>query len=159
MIAAGCLKGNRAQPLREKRYLTMKYFKGTALLIENGFMDSRTDYPVISTPTYAKLAGYSIMRGIAKHYNLKEKTSDTPKNEEVCEVNVRVLKNGTSGKDVKAMQILLEANGCRGKMDSKKYGSFGSKTEAAVKAFQKKTGLPQTGKCDAATWAALLGVS
>lgn len=160
MIASGGLKGNRSQPLREKRYNTMKYAKMTAILIENGFMDSRTDYPIISTASHAKLTGYAIMKGIAKHYGLKEKTSGTQKNEEVyCKVNVRVLKNGASGKDVKAMQILLEANGCKGKMDSKKYGFFGDKSEAAVEMFQKKVGLPQTGQCDASTWAALLGTS
>lgn len=160
MIAAGCPKGNRAQPLRAKKYNTNKYAKMTAIIVENGFMDSRTDYPIISTASHAKLTGYAIMKGIAKHYGLKEKTSDTQENEEVyCEVNVRVLKNGASGKDVKAMQILLEANGCKGKMDPKKYGFFGDKSEAAVEMFQKKVGLPQTGECDDATWAALLGVS
>lgn len=160
MIAAGCPKGNRSQPLRAKSYNTNKYAKTTAIIVENGFMDSRTDYPIISTASHAKLTGYAIMKGIAKHYGLKEKTSDTQKNEEVyCEVNVRVLKNGASGKDVKAMQILLEANGCKGKMDSKKYGSFGSKTEDAVKLYQKKMGLEVDGSCGPKTWAALLGTS
>ena len=74
-----------------------------------------------------------------------------------CDANV-VLKNGDSGDDVRAMQQLLEANGCKGKMDSKKYGSFGSKTKDAVKLFQKKKKLPQTGECDEATWAKLLGL-
>ena len=35
-------------------------------------------------------------------------------------------------------------------------GDFGGKTEAAVKAFQGRNGLPVTGACDAATLAALL---
>lgn len=76
----------------------------------------------------------------------------------VCNLELPVLKNGASGDDVKAMQQLLEANGCKGKMDSKKYGSFGSKTKDAVKLFQKKKKLPQTGACDEATWAKLLGL-
>ena len=154
VIEAGKLQGNRAKPLVEKNYSTMVYSKATAVLIECGFMDSTTDYPAISTEAYAKKVGYAIMEAIAQVNGLKKKTNTK---EEICEVELRVLKNGDSGADVKAMQVLLEAAGCKGKMDSKKYGSFGSKTEAAVKSFQKKKKLPQTGKCDGATWAALLG--
>ena len=158
VIAAGGLRGNRAKPLVEKNYSTMVYSKAPAVLVEYGFMDSRTDYPIISTEEYAKKVGYATMEAIAKVAGLKKKTDTDDKKEVYCEVKVRVLKNGASGDDVKAMQQLLEAAGCKGKMDSKKYGSFGSKTEAAVKAYQKKKGLPQTGKCDEVTWAKLLGV-
>ena len=159
VVTAGGLNGNRAKPLVEKNYSTMVYSKATVVLIEYGFMDSRTDYPIISTNEYAKKVAYATMEGIAKVAGLKKKT-DTDDNKEVyCEVKLRVLKNGDSGDDVKAMQQLLEANDCKGKMDSKKYGSFGSKTEAAVKQFQKKKKLPQTGKCDEPTWAALLGAN
>lgn len=153
VVEAGKLKGNRANPLVEKNYLTMTYSKAPAVLVEYGFMDSRTDYPVIATEDYAKKVGYATMEAVAKVANLKKGGNK----EECCEVNVRVLKNGASGKDVKAMQILLEANGCKGKMDAKKYGSFGSKTEAAVRSYQKKQGLPQSGICDWATWTKLLG--
>lgn len=163
VIDAGKLKGNRVKPLVEKNYSTMVYSKAPAVLIEYGFMDSTTDYPVISTEAYAKKVGYATMEAIAKVKGLKKITvqADTPEEPttktEVCKVELRVLKNGDSGKDVKAMQILLEAAGCKGKMDSKKYGSFGAKTEAALKQFQKKNNLPQTGVCDKQDWAALLG--
>ncbi len=158
------LKGNRATPKKEKNYHVLKHTKMPAVLTEYGFMDSSTDAPVIIDPEYSKKMGYATMEAIAKTAGLKKKTAQEETaeklntKEEVCKVELRVLKNGTSGNDVKAMQILLEANGCKGKMDAKKYGSFGSKTEAAVKAYQKKKGLPQTGECDEATWAKLLGV-
>lgn len=74
------------------------------------------------------------------------------------EMKMRTLYNGCSGKDVRAMQILLEANGCKGNMDSKKYGSFGSKTEAAVRQYQEKMGLQVDGRCGPATMGSLLGV-
>jgi len=152
------LKGNRATPKKEKNYHVLKYTKMPAVLTEYGFMDSSTDAPVIIDPAYSKKMGYATMEAIAQVAGLKKKT-DTDDNKEVyCEVNVRVLKNGASGADVKAMQQLLEANGCKGKMDSKKYGSFGSKTEAAVKQYQKKMGLEADGSCGPKTWAKLLGV-
>lgn len=160
VIAVGELNGNRAKPLVEKNYSTMVYSKATAVLIEYGFMDSRSDYPIISTDEYAKKVAYATMEGIAKVKGLKKKSDTETKDKEAyCEVKLKVLKNGDSGEDVKAMQILLEAAGCKGKMDSKKYGNFGSKTEAAVKSYQKKKGLPQTGECDGPTWAALLGAN
>ena len=78
VIAAGKLKGNRASPLVEKNYDTMVYSKSTAVLIEYGFMDSKTDAPVILTDAYSKKVAYATMEGIAKVVGLKKKTSTTP---------------------------------------------------------------------------------
>ena len=160
-IAAGGLKGNRATPKKAKAYTILKKFKGPGVLMEYGFMDSKKDAPVILTEEYAKKMGYASIEAVAKMYGLKKKSDqvEAPVKKEVCKVELKVLKNGASGEQVRVMQILLEANGCKGKMNSKKYGSFGDKTEAAVKLYQKKVGLPQTGKCDASTWAKLLGAN
>ena len=64
----------------------------------------------------------------------------------------RLLKKGTSGSDVKALQELLNQLGAALAVD----GEFGSKTETAVKAFQKKTGLKQDGKYGDQTHTALM---
>ena len=64
----------------------------------------------------------------------------------------RLLKNGFSGADVKALQELLNQLGAALEVD----GQFGSKTEAAVRAFQKKAGIKQDGKYGDQTHAALL---
>ena len=72
VIAAGGLKGNRANPLREKAYDSLRLTNMPAVLMEYGFMDSRTDYPVISQESYAKLVGYATMEGIAKVAGLKK---------------------------------------------------------------------------------------
>lgn len=64
------------------------------------------------------------------------------------------LKLGASGDAVKEVQLRLKAlglyNGAIG-------GNFGPGTEAAVKAFQKMKGLPQTGVVDATTLGKLRG--
>lgn len=156
VVETGGLKGNRSNPKPEKRYASLRLAKMPGVLIEYGFMDSKTDYPIISTEDYAKKVAYATMEAVAKVANLYRHLEETKEGH--CKVNVRVLRNGASGKDVKAMQILLEANGCKGKMDAKKYGSFGVKTEEAVKLYQKKAGLTQTGICDRETWGKLLGV-
>ena len=64
----------------------------------------------------------------------------------------RLLKNGSSGADVKALQELLNQLGASLEVD----GQFGSKTEAAVRTFQKKTGIKQDGKYGDQTHAALM---
>lgn len=64
----------------------------------------------------------------------------------------RLLKNGTSGADVKALQELLNQLGAALEVD----GQFGSKTEAAVRAFQKKAGIKQDGKYGDQTHGALM---
>jgi N-acetylmuramoyl-L-alanine amidase len=162
VIAAGGLKGNRVNPLVEKNYSTMVYSKAPAVLVEYGFMDSRTDYPIISTDEYAKMVGYATMEGIAKVAGLKKKTDTNENKEGYCEVNVRVLKNGAKGEDVKAMQTLLIGYGYKMTNGGKTYGadgSFGGATEKAVKAYQKDHGLDQDGSCGPATWNKLLGVN
>ena len=64
----------------------------------------------------------------------------------------RLLNNGTSGADVKALQELLNQLGAALEVD----GQFGSKTEAAVRAFQKKAGIKQDGKYGDQTHGALM---
>lgn len=68
-----------------------------------------------------------------------------------------VLKKGSEGKSVKALQILLKGYGYSlgiWGIDS----SFGSATEAALKKFQNGVGLEDDGEVGPKTWAKLLGV-
>ena len=64
----------------------------------------------------------------------------------------RLLKKGSAGGDVKTLQELLNQLGAALTVDC----DFGSKTEAAVKAFQKKASLKQDGKYGDQTHAALM---
>jgi N-acetylmuramoyl-L-alanine amidase len=73
VIAAGNLRGNRATPKQEKAYIALKQTKAPAVLVEYGFMDSKTDVPVILTEEYAKAVGYATMEAIAAVAGLKKK--------------------------------------------------------------------------------------
>jgi N-acetylmuramoyl-L-alanine amidase CwlA len=69
-----------------------------------------------------------------------------------------LLRNGSRGASVKAMQLLLIGYGfsCGG------YGAdgiFGTATDSAVRGFQKDMGLAVDGYCGPDTWAQLLGVA
>ena len=67
-------------------------------------------------------------------------------------LGTRLLKKGSVGGEVKTLQELLNQLGAGLAVD----GDFGSRTEAAVKAFQKKAGLKQDGKYGDQTHAALM---
>ena len=61
-----------------------------------------------------------------------------------------VLRAGSTGPGVEALQRAL---------DITDDGIFGPQTEAALRAFQARNGLPVTGVVDAATWSQLFGTS
>lgn len=66
LLLAGGLKGNRARPLREKAFDSLKCTAMPAVLAECGFMDSRTDAPVILTEDYARRMGEGMVAAIAQ---------------------------------------------------------------------------------------------
>lgn len=73
-IAAGGLRGNRSNPTPEKGFYVLRHTKMPAVLMEYGFMDSKTDAPVILTEAYAKAMGVATMEAVAKVAGL-EKTA------------------------------------------------------------------------------------
>ena len=69
----------------------------------------------------------------------------------VAKVSHMTLRKGDSGGDVRELQELLVGHGYALEAD----GKYGSKTKAAVVAFQKSAGLEADGVCGPMTWAAL----
>ena len=159
-LEAGGLKGNRAEPVQAYGFYVLKHTDMPAVLTEYGFMDSKVDVPVILTEAYAKAMGYATMAGIAKAAGLRKKSTaqETPA-EPVADVktvsiDLPVLKRGTKGETVEALQILLTGYGFTCDID----GSFGPATERELIAFQNSVGLEGDGSCGPATWSALLGI-
>lgn len=73
--------------------------------------------------------------------------------EQLVSIKVPKLGKGCKGEAVRALQAVLNASGFNcGEVDS----SFGSKTAAAVQAFQKANSLEVDGIVGPATWTALL---
>ena len=64
-----------------------------------------------------------------------------------------LIKKGSKGDAVKKLQEMLNGKGYKLTVD----GDFGSKTEAAVKAYQKANGLEVDGEVGEHTWASLFG--
>lgn len=137
VIAAGGLKGNRANPLQEKKFDSLVLTKMTAVLIEYGYMDSKVDAPIILTDLYAKKVAYGTMEGIARVAGLKKKTVEQAKPAEYS-LTLRHLREGDTGEDVRALQILLNGHGFTcGNAD----GIFGTKTGDALGRYQRAKGL------------------
>lgn len=65
VIAAGGLRGNRSNPLQEKRYDSLSMTNMPAVLVEYGYMDSSVDAPVILTDDYAKKVAQATVAAIA----------------------------------------------------------------------------------------------
>lgn len=64
MIERTGLRGNRATPKRTEDHHMTRETKMPAALIECGFMDSKTDVPIILTDKFAQEAAEGIVRGI-----------------------------------------------------------------------------------------------
>ena len=161
VIAAGGLRGNRSQPLQEKRFDSLSQTYMPAVLMEYGFMDSTADYPVIMKEDYAKLVAYATMEGIARVAGLKKRQAQTaPASTNTAKgdytVEMKNLEKGMSGENVRALQILLNGYGYNsGTAD----GIFGAKTDAAVRAYQKAKGIQVDGIAGKNTMGRLLGIT
>ncbi len=75
-IAAGAIRGNRAEPKANAGFYVLRYTAMPTVLMEYGFMDSTIDRDIIDTEDYAKLVAYATMEGIAKVAGLEKKTDN-----------------------------------------------------------------------------------
>lgn len=78
-IDAGGLKGNRSQPKTTANFYVLRYTHAPCVLMEYGFMDSKTDVPVILQDSYSKKVAYATMEGIAKAAGLAKKRGQEEK--------------------------------------------------------------------------------
>lgn len=90
-----------------------------------------------------------------------DKTTDTKaettiKGESIVNVTLNVLKKGSEGEQVKALQRMLYALGYNLGSANPIDGDFGAKTDTAVRAYQKSKGLTDDGVVGEKTWNKLL---
>ena len=127
-----------------------------AILNEGAFVDNRKDIEDWNDENELKAMGIAYAKAAAEYLELNEK-GQTPTDADG--IKLRTLRKCDKGEDVRALQILLAGNGCKGKMFESGYGSFGDNTVGAVKLYQKKIGVPQNGVADEIVWRNLLGLS
>lgn len=66
------LKGNRATPVKKYAFYVVKNTKMPAFLIENGYMDSQIDTPIILTSGHAEKTALAILRFLIEQFGLKQ---------------------------------------------------------------------------------------
>lgn len=71
------LKGNRSEPLAKADFAECRLTKMPAVLIENGFMDSATDVPVILSEEFASNSAKAITEAIVSFGGLKKVPQDS----------------------------------------------------------------------------------
>ncbi len=105
---------------------------------------------------YSKISGY----GRPKYDTEDNTATTTTKEANTVMVEMTVLRSGSKGEEVKTLQRLLLAIGYDlGKTGTAKNGvdgGFGAKTNAAVRAYQKKNALAVDGVVGKNTWNKLL---
>lgn len=104
---------------------------------------------------YAKIVGYGRPAYAEDESEDKPEVKPTNTNKEVFSMELRYLRKGSKGKDVKALQTLLKGYGYSvGRYGAD--GDFGSATEAAVKKFQAAEKIAADGIVGPDTWTHLL---
>ena len=151
-MVEGFLASGQYEALRDAKYLTSDaYLKRgdilvntkshTAMALENGAMAIKDEAAAASGRPTDKPNDETVGRDDP---GAPLVTMNTP---------LPLLKKGSKGQAVWAMQTLLTA---RGYSTQGVDGDFGSNTEKALKNFQTSEGLEADGECGALTWAALI---
>lgn len=153
-ITPGTSDGISAQP----GLYECKATNALCVYIEAGFHDNPTEAQWIIDHTVD--IAEAICRGLCKHYDVTYASVSAPEPAPVvktveCSIKLPVLKKGSQGASVKALQHLLIGNGCSCG-SSGADGDFGSATDAAVRSFQKSKGITVDGIAGVDTWSKLL---
>lgn len=77
LIAKTGLKGNRSNPTLTGGFYVLRYTNMPAVLLELGFMDSKTDVPIILTNDYAQKCARAIVDVLVKRGGLTKKAVST----------------------------------------------------------------------------------
>lgn len=123
-------------------------------LLETGDYEALTEQKYLDSDAYL-LRGDILVKTGHTVMALEDGAEARPK-----EVTIRLpcLKMGDQGKAVEAVQRILSTYGYHMGNNNPFDGKFQKLTDAAVREFQDGNGLPITGKVDARTWAALVGL-
>lgn len=177
------LKGNRAVPMPKGNLHECREPKMASVLLECGFMDSKTDVPIILTDKFAEQVAEACVEVIVKKAKLKKKVTktETPKKEnKILEWQKAAIKDGfkfekygADGKWGGECEEVAKKAVCKRRLTYKYKnltkivqhavgvdvdGKFGAGTKKAVTQYQKFLGLNPDGAVGLDTWKKILGV-
>ena len=94
------LKGNRSNPYGQANFDVLVLTDMTALLIENGFMDSYYDVPIILSNEFVEQTSEAIVEFIANNFDVKLK--------KIVETTYKVRKSWEDSKGQKGSFVILQ---------------------------------------------------
>ena len=101
LIAKTGLKGNRANPLASADLGECRLTKMPAVLLECGFMDSKTDVPIILTDDFADKCAAAIVEALVSLGSLTKKAAEAPvPSQKLYRVQVGAYRNEANAKSV-----------------------------------------------------------
>lgn len=144
-IAAGGLRGNRAEPKRENELYVLGATVAPAVLMEYGFMDSAADAPEILKEEYARTVAYATMEGIARVAGLKKKQMPQPPEQTYTQEDfirqvqaaIGAAVDGIAGPETLSKTVTLS-----------RYKNATHPAVAAVQRYLASIGYPQVGEAD-----------
>lgn len=177
------LKGNRADGTRKANLHECRESKMPCVLIEAGFMDSKTDVPIILTSKFADEVAEACVEVIVKKAKLKKKETKAaaPKKENkvltwqkaAIKDGFKFPQHGAAGNWSDECVAVAKVAVCKKRLTYKyknltklvqkavgvaEDGKFGANTKKAVEKYQKLLGLKADGVVGLATWKKILGV-
>lgn len=130
-----------------------------AILNEGAFVDNKKDIEDWNEDAELKKLGIAYAKAAAEFLKLEKKAAPVaPAAPETVTVKMAVLKKGSTGEQVKVLQRLLKGLGYNLGLVNPFDGNFGSKTDTAVRSYQKSNGLTVDGIVGEKTWKSLLGI-
>lgn len=174
------LKGNRSNGKRKANLHECRESKMPCVLIECGYMDSKTDVPLILSDDFATKVAEACVEVIVKKAALKKKANSVPYENKIyfwqkaaIKDGFKFSKYGADGKWGSECEKVAQKAVCKKRL-SYKYknltklvqeavgvtadGKFGLKTKTAVMAFQIKNKLLADGIVGLESWKKILGV-
>lgn len=177
------LSGNRSNGKRQANLHECRESNMPCVLIECGFMDSKTDVPIILMDKFAEQVAEACVEVIVKKAKLKKKATktETPKKEnKILEWQKAAIKDGfkfskygADGKWGGECEEVAKKAVCKKRLIHKYKnltkiiqnslgveddGKFGKETEKAVIKFQRLFGMRADGIVGIDTWKKILGV-
>lgn len=141
------------------KFIVLNSTNMPAVLNEGAFVDNKKDIEDWNDDAELKKLGIAYAKAAAEYLKLEPKAAPVePAAPETVTVKMEVLKKGSAGDQVGTLQRILKSYGYDLGSTCPFDGDFGSKTDAAVRSYQKKNGLTSDGIVGEKTWKKLLGV-
>ena len=107
VVAITGLRGNRSTPVKKYGFYVVKHTKMPAFLIEDGFMDSSVDVPVILSDAHANNTAMGLLNFIVNEFKLSANNAVKPspkpevKNDVLYKVQVGAFENKANAEALK----------------------------------------------------------